>query len=262
MQFSLIFSNSNDQSLLASAGLRDYPDFVNCASGEIVAQGSDSTMRRLSIRHAKGEHHYYLKVYRFTGRRRRWAFQGDKVSAEVRNARTLATIGINVPETICHGSRAGLLRIRDSFLVTKAIPGAMPLDAFVDSHVQSRNDAQRRVLFQSLATLIRQMHDAHFFHIDLQWRNILVASTSGGAPMLYLIDSTRGGLRPPGIRAEHGRLRDLSSLAKDAQSRLTRTELARWLRAYLGVPCLAAEHRLIIQTIERDRILKDNSGRA
>ncbi len=262
MRISIAFSNSADQAVLAAAGLRDYADFVDCTSGEIVAQGSDSTMRRLSIRHAKGEHHYFLKIYRFVGRRKRWALQGDKVSAEVRNARSLATIGISVPETTCHGSRAGLLRIRDSFLVTKAIPGAMPLDAFVDSVLQSRDGAQRRMLFGSLAAMVRRMHDAHFFHIDLQWRNILVAPTADGAPALYLIDSTRGGIRPPGIRAEHGRLRDLSSLAKDAQPRLSRTEMARWLRIYLDVPHLTTEHRLIIQTIERDRILKDNSGRA
>lgn len=262
MQIELTFSNPKDQPILASAGLRDYADFVNCAAGDIVAQGSDSTMRRISIRHAGGEHSYFLKVYRFTGRRKRWALQGDKVSAEVRNARTLASLGINVPEIICHGSRAGLFRIRDSFLVTRAIPWAMPLDAFVDTLVQSRNGAQRHLLLHASAAMIRRMHDARFFHIDLQWRNILVAPAPDGPPTLYLIDSTRGGLRPPGICAEHGRLRDLSSLAKDAQPRLSRTEMIRWLRVYLGVPRLTAQHRLIIHTIERDRILKDNSGRA
>lgn len=262
MRIEFTFSNAADKAILASAGLRDYADFVNCTSGDIIAQGSDSTMRRLSIRHAKGEHHYYLKVYRFAGRRKRWALQGDKVSAESRNARVLSSLGINVPEIICHGSRAGLFRVHDSILITRAIPGAMPLDAFVDSLPQSKRYTQRLQLLHASATMIRRMHDAHFFHIDLQWRNILVAPSPHGPPTLYLIDSTRGGIRPPGIRAEHGRLRDLSSLAKDAQPRLTRTEMARWLRAYLGVPRLTAEHRLIIHTIERDRILKDNSGRA
>src|SRR5207253_1005236 len=70
------------------------------------------------------------------------------------------------------------------------------------------------------------------------WRNILVRLDSGG-PAIFLIDSSRGGVRRTWLSRHHGRIRDLASLDKLARFRLTATERLRWVRWYLGEDDLA-----------------------
>lgn len=270
MSTSLSFSSEDARRDFAAAGLVRYEDFVNCTAGEVVARSGGSETRRWTINGAQSEVECFLKIYRFSGRRPRWALQGDKASVETANYRHLEKLGVDVPEVICHGSRGGLFLLRDAFILTHAVPNAVALDAFVDARWNARRslaakseiDVTRRELLTVSATVAKRMHEGGFFHVDLQWRNILASQSADGAIRLFVIDSSRGGLREAGVRREHGRLRDLSSLAKDARTRMTRSEMLRWLRAYLGVHRLTTEHRLMIQTIERDRVLKDNSSRS
>ena len=107
-----------------------------------------------------------------------------------------------------------------------------------------------------VAADIARMHGGDFYHIDLQWRNILVTDR-GGAYTLHFLDSTRGGLRGSALFRAHGRARDLSSLYKEGRRWLTPVELLRWLRQYLGRP-IGATDRAMIRTIIRDRAVKDS----
>jgi hypothetical protein len=101
------------------------------------------------------------------------------------------------------------------------------------------------------------MHAQHFYHLDLQWRNILVEPSG----RLFVIDSSKGRPHWAPLYRSHGRLRDLSSIAKEAFNRLTRSERIRWLRNYLGRKRLQSLDRMIVRAIEKDRILKDNTPR-
>ncbi len=239
---------------------------MTCTTGEVVARSGDSETRRLTIKGAQSECECFLKVYKFAARSRRWAVQDDKASTEAANYRHLEKLGVGVPDLICHGSRGGLFLLRDSFILTRAVPNAVALDTFVDGRWPRAEcgvaDSVRSTILDASCALVRRMHDGQFFHVDLQWRNLLVSQSTDGAIRLLVIDSSRGGMRETGVRRQHGRLRDLASLAKDARTRMKRREMLRWFRAYLGVRRLTTEHRLMIQTIERDRDLKDNSSRS
>ncbi len=116
----------------------------------------------------------------------------------------------------------------------------------------------RRHLLETTADLVARMHAAGFFHIDLQWRNLLVSEDGSRRPRVYVIDSVRGGPRRWRPFQMHGRLRDLSSLYKLARSQVPVREQVGWLWRYLGVRRLRHEHRVMIQTILCDRRIKDN----
>lgn len=118
----------------------------------------------------------------------------------------------------------------------------------------------RRHLLETTADLVSRMHAAGFFHIDLQWRNMLVSEDGARCPRVFVIDSARGGLRRSRLFQMHGRLRDLSSLYKLARFRVPVREQVGWLRRYLGVHRLQHEHRMMIQTILCDRRIKDNGS--
>lgn len=262
MGASITFIEPALRDALQADGLARYEDFLGCDRGELVAAGGSCETRRLALDEGGAAREYYLKRYRYAAGRGRLRARMDKAEREARNYAYLRNVcGVDVPDVVCFGIRSRLWRRRDGFILTRGVARALPLDA----HVANRwprsgggySDLERRALFNAACDLLRKMHDNHFYHLDLQWRNILVKDTC----RLYVLDSSKGGPRRSRVFQEHGRLRDLSSLAKEAIVRLSRTERMRWLRQYLGVGRLGEAQRMMIRAIERDRVLKDNSDR-
>ncbi|MBN2561840.1 MAG: hypothetical protein JXQ75_13015 [Phycisphaerae bacterium] len=246
---------------LEAYGLRQYEDYLAPALGEAVGRSKTTQTRRIVLDGADGKDTFYLKIYRHEGSRRRHRFLRDKASIEARNYRTLSErCGVIVPDVIAHGCRRRGWRLLDAFILTRAVPRATPLDRYVRMRwprLQAAvDDPMRHNLLEGTAELVSRMHARGFFHVDLQWRNLLVVDNGTDRPAFGIIDSARGGLRWWRVHREHGRLRDLSSLYKLGRLWLTRGEQVRWLRRYLGVRRLSAEHRLLIRTILYDRSIK------
>ncbi|MFH1419195.1 MAG: lipopolysaccharide kinase InaA family protein [Planctomycetota bacterium] len=233
------------EQVLKAAGLRQYGDYVACKLGKVVGQSGTTLTKRIRLATSSGHGVYFLKVYRYSGRgwRHRSAVgpwrRHDKGFTEARNYRILREhCGLLVPDVVCHGCRRRWYGVVDAFILTRGVPGAIPLDELAanrwpDAH-KAFEDPARRHLLRSTARIVSRMHAAGFYHVDLQWRNLLVANDERPHPAVYVIDSTRGGLRRCGIYRAHGQLRDLSSLCKQARVSMTRTEQLRWLRDYLG----------------------------
>jgi hypothetical protein len=258
--------------LLESLGLGAYEDFVSCSVGEIISRSATSESRRLTgsaIRASDGAPgspvRLYLKVYRYGGRNRRPAALPDKAEIEARNYRILRDLcDICTPEVLAYGRRSRRGWLTDGFILTREVLGARPFERCLPAATSLRTRAapgetafRRRLLHES-ADLVARMHAAGFCHVDLQWRNLLVAEGGPEGSRIYVLDSSRGGLLRLRLRREHGRLRDLSSLYRMARRRLRRTEQVRWLRRYLGVRRLTPMHRLLVQTIFYDRYIKDD----
>ena len=265
MNTTLIMVEPDMRSFLSGAGLTTGEDFLVTRIGTTISQSASSTTRRFQLDSPATGSAYFLKVYPHDQRKLHWPLRRDKASVEAANIQALRRIGVGVPEVVCHGYQSGLLSRRASFIVTRDVGAARPLDEYVDavwpSGPDARSTSRRRSLIRETARLVRKMHDAVFFHIDLQWRNILV-SEDGASWRLSVIDSPRGGKRTWGVFREHGRLRDLSSFAKQAAGRSTRAEQIRWLHAYLGTAKLVGPGRELVRVIARDRASKDNSHRA
>ncbi len=266
-------------------GLRQYDDFVNCQRGDVVGQSGTTLTRRIRLETPREQDVYYLKVYCYNGRSWRhrssvgpWPRQ-DKAFTEARNYRILQTqCDVLVPDVVCHGCRRQRSGWVDAFILTRGVPGAVPLDSLVadrwpDPH-SAFDDPTRRHLLRSTARIVAKMHATGFYHVDLQWRNLLVANSERPEPPVYVIDSTRGDLRRWRVYRAHGQLRDLSSLYKQARVWMTPTEQLRWLRDYLDAEKVVPERaktknstdrttaRAILWTILLDRSIKDNDGSA
>ncbi len=203
--------------VLISHGLSRYEDFADSAIGEVVSRSSTTQTRRIRWNDAPagaadasdgmaGE--FYLKVYRYGGKARRLALWPDKGGTEARNYRSLRRhCGVSVPEVIAYGSRRRRGYLLDAFILTRAIPHAVPLDEFAKrrwgpnrGHAESQattiiNEPLGRYLLDHTADIVARMHGAGFFHIDLQWRNILIADDGSDRPRIFLIDSARGSRR-------------------------------------------------------------------
>jgi serine/threonine protein kinase len=133
----------------------------------------------------------------------------------------------------------------DSYLLTEKLDGAMDLRTYVDQLPRARS-AQHRNLIESVAGLIRGLHDRGLSHRDLKAANVLIVTEPGDRqaapelalpfrqfPRLYLIDlvgvERRGKLR---------RARKVQNLARLHVSfhhhpRVTRSDKLRFLRSYL-----------------------------
>lgn len=238
---------------LRAAGLVAYDDFLNCTQGEAAHQSVTTSTRRIVPRHSGIADTLYLKTYR---RGRLGGWMRNTPEREGRNYLILRDrCDINVPDVIAFGSRREFGRWTDGFILTRAVPHAVSLDRLTECAAPLR-----RYLLDCTSALVARMHAYGFYHIDLQWRNLLISDNGFDTPDIYVIDSARGGLRRWRVLREHGRLRDLSSLYKEARRRLTRKEQLRWLRAYLAVHRFAPQHRALIRTILYDRAIKDHEA--
>jgi tRNA A-37 threonylcarbamoyl transferase component Bud32 len=262
----LIIVESDMTPILAASGLRSYEDFVTCEAGEPVSRSGTTQTRRLRFEGGGGRD-YFLKVYRYEGHRWRHRFRRDKSAVEAENFRVLRErCRIDVPDVIAHGARRDGLRLRDAFLMTRAVGSASASVATLDALFSTRwpdanragDDPLREALLHESAALVGRIHACGFCHIDLQWRNILVLGGLDAGLRLFVIDTPRGGIRMPGPRRLHGQMRDLSSLYKEARLRLRRTEQLRWLQRCLQGSRLQRGQKELIRTILRDRALKDN----
>ena len=254
-------------SVLAASRLRAYSDFVDCPLGETVATSSTTQTRKLALPACDGVLECFLKVYRYAGRSWRHRFRRDKAAVEVENYETMRhRCGIAVPDVLAHGSRRAGLRLLDAFLLTRAVRDASPLSALAATAWPNPNrlasDQLRDDLLERTADLVGQMHGRGFYHVDLQWRNLLIAQRRTAAPRIIVLDAPRGGVRLWRPRRLHGQLRDLSSLYKEARIRLRRTEQMRWLHRYASVSAALGapdtEVRRLARAVVYDRRLKDN----
>lgn len=256
-----VIINDAYRRMLDENGVRGYGDFLALADGgEQVASSRSGRTHRVRIGGGTDAIEGFLKIHDYSCWRR-FRCRRDKGAAEAANYAVLRDVcGVNVPDVIARGWRKRGLRYVDGFILTRAIEGAHSLASIAAETGGAIDDAVMR----GLADVVRRMHAASFFHIDLQWRNILVVGSgrdsadarAGHDVTIFLLDSPRGGLQATAVGRAHGRIRDLSSLHKDARRWLGNRVQLWWLKVYLGRARLTPVDRAMIRTILRDREIK------
>jgi hypothetical protein len=183
-----------------------------------------------------------------------WAFLGrpSKARCEYQNYAIFKSLGIPCADRIACGEwRDGLGRLHGALILTRAIPQALTLIDFWETHCPTRVTASARHLRVSLrrqlAAMTRRIHTAGFFHHDLVWRNVLVTWRPPAEPQLCWIDCPRGRFNrwPPWRRRR--RLKDLASLDKRAGRHATRGERLTFVLEYLGLSRLNPEAKRLIR---------------
>ena len=134
----------------------------------------------------------HFLVPNFRAKVRQWVRRG-KGRNEGRRTRDLSAIGVPTITPVALGEQRRRSFLLENYLITHAIPGAMPLDEFVERRLQTwpepRRTRVRHSLADSLATLTARLHDAGFVHQDFHPGNILVRmDDDDDEPSLAMID--------------------------------------------------------------------------
>lgn len=259
----VVWYEPHDRAILQAHGLTRYEQLLAPRPESLVWRRRTTQTYRLDLTgpDQAGEHTYYLKHYVYGERGWRFFLRRDKPGTEARNYAMLRRyVGDVVPRVVATGRRRRFGMLRDAFILTRGIPQAVQLDEYAKDNwsggALTMDEAERqRAILDATADLIRRMHEASLFHIDLQWRNILVRIGPRPSDVdVYLIDLPRGGRWRLPPKRRHGRFRDLSSLDKLGRVYLSRSQRLRWFKAYTGRRTLNVSDRRLIRDVQADRL--------
>jgi tRNA A-37 threonylcarbamoyl transferase component Bud32 len=208
--------------------------------GEVVTKSGTTEVRRIG--------NLFIKKYWVThpnqvlsGATRGALFGKSKVRREFENLVWLRAHGFDAPAPVAYGEERRARCLMRSCLITEAVAEAVGFDAICRARycVPSGGRTARNSVPYKFADHLRRLHEQHFIHRDLFWRNILVAGNR-----FYLIDAHKGGYRR-GTRAH-----DLATLDAPAPAFFRRTERLRFFLRYLNHQKLtAADKRLARQVL-------------
>jgi tRNA A-37 threonylcarbamoyl transferase component Bud32 len=206
-------------------------DFGNLEA-VFALQGARITKDAISevIRVERDGVRYYVKRYRSAGKGLRRYLARTRVTSECRNLKRFAKWGVPTPQVVA----AGLERHKGAFvrgaLITRELVGTQDLAGLVNQHdPRLRCREWLRAVSQQVAELTRCLHDHHFTHNDLKWRNLLVDE----AGKVFLIDCPSGSFWW-GPVLSYRIIKDLACLDKVGKQQLSRTQRLRFYLQYRG----------------------------
>lgn len=191
--------------------------------------------------------YYYVKRYTGAGKHLRRYLGRPRIKAEWQNLKQFAKWGIPTAEVIGWGLERNGLAFGRGAMITRELPRTEDL-----SELAKRNDprlADRAWVdhvSRQLARHTRVMHDNHFTHNDLKWRNLLVDDQG----TLFFIDCPAGDFWR-GFMLRHRVIKDLACLDKVAKYHLSATQRLRFYLQYRGHQRLNASDKQRVREVVR-----------
>jgi tRNA A-37 threonylcarbamoyl transferase component Bud32 len=166
----------------------------------------------------------------------------SKARREYEHALAVAARGVATFEPLAVGETVRGAGPRNSFLLTRTLAEARPLNSLLENTLpqwpRARSDRLRRCLAVALGGLLARLHDAGITHLDLHPGNLLVRLDADDHPELFLIDLHA--LRLGGPLSWRARRANLVVLNRWFTLRCERTDRLRFWRAY----CARSRDRL------------------
>lgn len=201
-------------------------DAVFALQGERITQDPLSEVVRVEFDGVR----YYVKRYHGAGKGLRRFIARPRVKAEWQNLKLFSKWGIPTAPIVAYGlERKGGIFVRGA-LITRELRGTEDLAQVArcnDPRLLDRQWVER--ISQQLARVTRALHERHFTHNDLKWRNLLVDATGE----LFLIDCPAGSFWW-GPLLRYRIVKDLACLDKVAKYNLTRSQRLRFYLQYSG----------------------------
>ncbi|MEO9331587.1 lipopolysaccharide kinase InaA family protein [Ectopseudomonas guguanensis] len=171
---------------------------------------------------------YYVKRYWGAGKGLRRYLGRPRVKAEWQNLKLFAKWGIPTAPIVAHGLERRLGAFVRGALVTRELEYTRDM-----AEMANQGDARLRdsrwvaTVSRQLANHTRTLHDHHFTHNDLKWRNLLVNDKAE----LFFIDCPTGSFWW-GPLLRYRIVKDLACLDKVAKYHLSRTQRLRFYLEY------------------------------
>lgn len=207
-------------------------------------QGERLTTDPLSevIRIERAGVRYYVKRYWGGGKGLRRYIGRPRVKAEWQNLKYFAKWGVATAPIVAFGLERQFGRFVRGALITRELSNTEDLGLLAnndDPRLQDRHWVDTVSL--QLARATRTLHEHHFTHNDLKWRNLLV----NDRVELFLIDCPTGTFWW-GPLLRYRIIKDLACLDKVAKYKLSRTQRLRFYLQYRGRSRLstADKHRV------------------
>lgn len=188
---------------------------------------------------------YYVKRYNSAGKGYHRYLARPRIKAEWQNLKQFAKWGIPTAEVVACGLERNGLRFGRGAMITRELPKTEDLIVLAD-----RNDPRLKDpvwvdhISRQLARHTRVMHDHHFTHNDLKWRNILVDA----AGTVYFIDCPIGDYWVS-FMLRHRITKDLATLDKVAKHHLSATQRLRFYLQYRRRERLNASDKVRVRRI-------------
>ncbi|MDP2242736.1 lipopolysaccharide kinase InaA family protein [Pseudomonas sp.] len=201
-------------------------DAVFALQGEPITRDPLSEVIRVECEGVR----YYVKRYHGAGKGLRRFIGRPRVKAEWQNLKYFAKWGIATAPIVAYGleRKAGAF-IRGA-LITRELIGTEDMAQLAQRDAACLHDrtwvAQ---VSQQLAAATRTLHEHHFTHNDLKWRNVLVNAQGE----LFIIDCPTGAFWW-GPLLRYRIAKDLACLDKVAKYTLSRTQRLRFYLQYCG----------------------------
>ena len=217
-------------------------DAVFALQGEPLTRDPLSEVIRIQIAGVR----YYVKRYWGAGKGLRRFIGRPRVKAEWQNLKRFAKWGIPTAEIEAWGLQRQLGAFVRGALITRELPHTEDL-ALLAQRADPRLRDRQWVdgVSRQLACATRLMHDHHFTHNDLKWRNLLVDDQA----RLFFIDCP-GGSFWWGPFLRYRIVKDLACLDKVAKTCLSRSQRLRFYLQYRGRQTLNASDKARIRQIE------------
>jgi len=213
--------------------------------GKLINESRLSRLRRVQA----GESRYYVKRYAYPGRYLRRFVGRSRARAEWQNQRLFSIFGIPTARVVAFGESRRPLGAYRGVIVTQEVPDTTDLWTLSKKQPAKLQEvAWLHRVIDRLAGHVRSMHERHFIHFDLKWRNILVDFSN--TPEVYIIDCPLG-RRLYGPLFRRGVIKDLACLDQAAKSNLSRTQRLRFFRRYHDTKRLASAQRRQVRRILR-----------
>jgi hypothetical protein len=217
-------------------------DAVFALQGERITRDPLSEVIRIQIAGVR----YYVKRYWGSGKGLRRYIGRPRVKAEWQNLKRFAKWGIPTAEIEAWGLQRKFGAFVRGALITRELPHTEDLALLAqcaDPRLRDRHWVDG--VSRQLAHATRLMHDHHFTHNDLKWRNLLVDDQA----RLFFIDCPGGSIWwGPFLR--YRIVKDLACLDKVAKTCLSRSQRLRFYLQYRGRQTLNASDKARIRQIE------------
>ncbi|WP_295477260.1 lipopolysaccharide kinase InaA family protein [uncultured Pseudomonas sp.] len=171
---------------------------------------------------------YYVKRYFGAGKGLRRYLGRPRVKSEWQNLKRFAKWGIPTADVVAWGLERNGVAYDRGAMITRELPRTEDLWVMAQRKDPRLDDpAWVERISRQLAVYTRTLHDHHFTHNDLKWRNLLVDDQD----RLYLIDCPNGAFWW-GFLLRYRITKDLACLDKVAKYQLSATQRLRFYLQY------------------------------